>query len=619
MILIDANNIHKTFGGQSVLRGLSFAVERGEHVGLVGANGAGKTTLLKILTGQEMPDQGKVSIPGNITVGLLSQLPVYPAGTTGEDVIGPFEYETDFTRVCRGLRLDKMLLKGDMSKLSGGEQTRVNLARLLLKNTDLLLLDEPTNHLDLRICKWLEDYMASYKRTVVAVSHDRYFLDRFARRIVEIVDGKAEFYSGNYSFYVMEREARRIEKERLYEKEKREYDKVSAAAKQMHAWAGKNDKMHRRAFAMEKRAERILKTEKPKTNRTLKGEFTETGFFADDVYRIEHISKSFDGRKILDDITLSIRGGERVALLGDNGSGKTTLLKILLDELKPDEGRIWRGPSVKAGYLPQSVRFENMDRNLVDTLLYALDISPASARNRLAAYHFPGEKVFDPVGKLSGGERSRLKLCIITARDANLLLLDEPTNHLDIASREWVEEALDSYEQAMLFVSHDRYFIERFATRIWWLENGNIWDFHGDYGEFVRARENNATAQKKIPDRKREEPTGTDVKISPLQARRRLEQEALKLEREIEQIEIKLFEIGKRVNAAASDAEALMALLDEQAELERRRDELYKRLTANSEQQLTASRCPAVCERHPLRMGFSGEQGFTPMPPDLES
>lgn len=582
MILIDVNNVHKAFGGQSVLRGLSFSVERGEHVGLVGANGAGKTTLLKILTGSETPDTGSVSIPNGITVGLLSQLPVYPAGTKGADVIGAFEYETDFTKVCRGLRLDKTLLEGDMSKLSGGEQTRVNLARLLLKNTDLLLLDEPTNHLDLRVCEWLEDYMSHYKKTVLAVSHDRYFLDKFSKRIIEIADGKAEFYSGNYSFYVEEREARRLEKMRLYEKEKREYDKLSTAAQQMHTWAGKNAKLHRRAFAMEKRAARILKTEKPKTERGLKGEFGEADFFADDVYRVEHISKSFGGRKILDDITLSIRGGERVALLGDNGAGKTTLLKILLDELNPDSGRIWLGPSVKTGYLPQTVKFEKPERSLVDTLLYEIDVSPSTARNRLAAYHFTGDKVFDSVSALSGGERSRLRLCILTARDVNLLLLDEPTNHLDIASREWVESALDDYEQAMLFVSHDRYFIEQFATRVWWLENGKIWDFRGDYNAFARARSTENQKVQTVPPR----PVVQRIQNeSPLQQKRRLEQTALKLEKEIERVEIELFEVGEKISAASSDANALLSLLDEQSELEKLRDELYDKLSENTEEE----------------------------------
>ncbi|MCL2081341.1 MAG: ABC-F family ATP-binding cassette domain-containing protein [Oscillospiraceae bacterium] len=583
MILIDANNVHKGFGGQSVLRGLSFAVERGEHVGLVGSNGAGKTTLLRILTGEEIPDEGSVSVPDNITVGLLSQLPVYPAGTKGGDVIGPFEYETDFSRVCRGLRLDRLLLEGDMSRLSGGEQTRVNLARLLLRRSDLLLLDEPTNHLDLRACKWLEDYLSGYKRTVVAVSHDRYFLDRFARRIIEITDGKAEFYSGNYSFYAEEREARRIERERRYEKEKREHDRLAAAAKQMHAWAGKNEKLHKRAFAMEKRAERILKTERPKTGRGLKGEFSETGFFADDVYRVIDIFKAYGGRRILDGITLNIRGGERVALLGDNGTGKTTLLRIMLEEIRPDGGSVWRGPSVKVGYLPQTVTFENKERNLVDTLLYELDVSPAEARNRLAAYHFTGEKVFDSVGKLSGGERSRLRLCILTARNVNLLMLDEPTNHLDIASREWVEAALDGYEQAMLFVSHDRYFIERFATRIWWLEDGKIWDFQGNYGAFVSAREAGALAPS--PRARKEKSAAradTGIKMSPLGMRRRLEQEAAMLERKIEGVEKELFDVGERIAEAASDADALVALLEEQAALEKQRDGLYVLLTGLS-------------------------------------
>ncbi|GHU91160.1 putative ABC transporter ATP-binding protein YdiF [Clostridia bacterium] len=590
MIHIDVENIHKSFGGQSVLNGLSFQVQAGEHIGLVGPNGAGKTTLLKILTGELLPDKIQfdyhVSLPKNLRVGLVSQLPEYERGTLVIDVLrraydafaGADAYldslEVDIRRMAGGLMLTQ-LLNSDMNTLSGGEKTRVNLARLLLEQPDLLLLDEPTNHLDLRACEWLEEHLSGFRGTVLAVSHDRWFLDRFARRTIEIDGGVAESYPGNYSFYSQERENRRLEKQRIYEKERDAYAKLSAAALQMREWAGKNAKLHRRAENMEKRAARILTTQRPKTKRIMRSEFSALDFRADDIFRIQKLTKLYGERKILDGVSLNMRNGERVALLGDNGAGKSTLIKIVAGELIADGGTVWQGPAVKWGYLPQEVIFDHPERGLVDTLLYEIKgITPASARDRLAAFQFTGEKVFDPVSALSGGERSRLRLCILMSRGVNLLMLDEPTNHLDIDARAWVENALGDFDQAILFVSHDRYFIEQFATRIWWLENGEIWDYEGNYPNFreaLRARERGANPEK---SEKIDKPKPKSS-ASPLSLQRKREQAAARLERDIEKVETELQALEPKIAENPSDFAALCELLTAQEKLQIERDELY--------------------------------------------
>ncbi|MCL2084280.1 MAG: ABC-F family ATP-binding cassette domain-containing protein [Oscillospiraceae bacterium] len=620
MIHIDLRDVHKSFGGQSVLRGLSFSVTAGEHIGIVGPNGAGKTTLLRLLTGAETPDSGAVSIPGGLRVGLLGQLPSHPEGVTALDVLrqafarfteaeaelrrmeagmssarpgdqlvrrygelahryevmGGFETEVELARVCSGLGFTQDFQRRHMSKLSGGEQTRVNLARLLLERTDILLLDEPTNHLDLRACEWLEEYLGTFKGTVLAVSHDRRFLDAAARRVIEIDGGKAEFYSGNYSFYAAEREARRLEALRRYEKETEAYEKLASAARQMHAWAGQNAKLHRRAFAMEKRAERIRTASKPVSAKTMRSGFGESEFKADDIFRLQGLSKSFGDNVIFDDLTLSMRKGERIALLGSNGAGKTTLLTILAGSLEADSGRVWRAPSLKAGYLPQKVTFARPDRSLLDTMLYELDISPAEARGRLAAFLFTGDKVFDHVGALSGGELSRLTLCILMARSVSLLLLDEPTNHLDIGAREWMEGALEEYSQAMLFVSHDRYFVERFADRVWWLENGVLRDFPGGYAGF-RAAFDGGAAQKPAQSRETVKPPKPAGKMSPSAMRRGLEQALARLETDIGRVESRLNEADAEISREASNYESLCALLETREALNAEREALYER------------------------------------------
>ena len=536
MIDIDVKNLKKSFEvGHDVLSDLSFEINAGEHVGILGANGCGKTTLFKLLTGEYTPDEGSISIHKGRRIGLISQIPVYPAGWTTEDVLreaharlrdmaarlreleelmaadssralldeydrlsddfrrlGGYDMDRERSRVAAGLDIPPEMREREFDKLSGGEKTRVNLARLILEDTDILLLDEPTNHLDLRATEWLEDYITHFRGTVLAISHDRYFLDTVAQRCIEIVDGRAEFYSGNYSFYAVERQRRFEEQLRKYEKDQAKIEQLQKAAAQMHLWAFMgNDKLHKRAFSMEKRIERLSQTEKPREARKLHALFRESAFRADEVLVAENLSKGFGGRVLFSGVEFKVTGGERIAVIGDNGTGKSTLVKLIVGEEEPDSGYVRRGPAVRMAYLPQIVRFRDPALSAADTVIDECHCTMQDARDSLGAFGFTGEDALKAVGTLSGGEQSRLRLCILMRSDVNLLILDEPTNHLDIPSREWMEDALSSYGEALLFVSHDRYFIEKFATRIWCFEDGKVTDFRGGFAEFreYRARQ----------------------------------------------------------------------------------------------------------------------------------
>ena len=538
MIDIQVEGLIKSFEiGKNVLDGVTFQIDQGERVGLLGRNGAGKSTLFRILTGELEPDEGQAIIASGRRVGLISQIPVYPAGYTVEDVLrsafarlqklgeemesltermaagendpallrrydtlsARFEafggYDTDVAvdKVANGLSISREMRERLFDALSGGEKTRVNLGRLILEDTDILLLDEPTNHLDLHATEWLEDYIARFRGTVLTISHDRYFLDRVVTRVIEIEDGRPNFYSGNYSFYAVEKERRYQERMKQYEKEQAKIRQLEKAADQLRLWAFQGmDKTYRRAISMEKRIERMRTTAKPTKAKKMDARFSSAEFHGDEVLALKGLSKGFDGRTLFDGITLRMEGGERIGLIGDNGTGKSTLLKMIVGEEAPDAGRIRQGPQVRAAYLPQIVHFDHPDWSILDNMLAAKrGLSPQSARNRLAAYDFCGEDVFKPVSVLSGGEQSRLRLCMLMDDEINLLILDEPTNHLDIASREWIEEAVEAYDGALLFVSHDRYFINRFATRIWEAADGTITDYPMGFTQYreLKARE----------------------------------------------------------------------------------------------------------------------------------
>ena len=620
MVDISVKNLVKFFViGENLLDGLTFEIQEGERVAILGRNGCGKTTLLKILTGEMDYDDGEVYVNPNKRLGLISQIPHFPEGFLVEDVFhsafadlwkirrrmeaiekqmqsgsngellreydrltaafqagGGYETDVETDKICNGLGITRQQRQQEFDSLSGGEKTRVNLARLLLEKTDILLLDEPTNHLDLRSVEWLESYVNIFKGTVVVISHDRYFIDRVAQRVIEITDGHAEFYSGNYSFYMDEKQARFDLQMKQYEQEQAKLKQLGFTVERMKGWGINNRTLYRRAMSIQHRMERIRKTEKPKKERTMKASFGEKDFSGDVVFKIKGLSKAFGEHVLFSDVNLNVEGGERIALLGDNGSGKTTFLSCLLGD-ESCQGKIQFGPTVKVGYLPQILHFDHPERSLYDTMLYEKNCTPQTARDRLGAFLFQGEDVFKTVGNLSGGEQSRLRLCMLMDEKINLLILDEPTNHLDIASREWVEAAIEEFEGTLLFVSHDRYFIEKFAERIWLLQDGMIRDFPCGYQKYRSILEHEAAARAEVPAApkpKKEKPKG-----GTKDAEKRLRA----LEREIEKQEQSIASLDKRIEEAASDYQELTRLLGEKEEQEAALMELMEQWEQMSE------------------------------------
>ena len=605
MVDIQVKNLTKFFViGENLLESLSFEIQEGECVAILGRNGCGKTTLFNILTGQMDYDDGEVYVNPNKKTGLISQIPKFPMGFTVEDVLrsaysdimrvkqkmellecemangatedqlqeydnltnrfqsgGGYDMDVEVDKICNGLGIPAEMRRQEFTSLSGGEKTRVNLARLLLEKTDILLLDEPTNHLDLSSVEWLEGYINAFKGTVLAISHDRYFIDQVADRVIEISEGHAEFYSGNYSFYMDEKQARFDLQMKQYEQEQAKLKQLGYTVERMKGWGINNRTLYRRAMSIQHRMERIKKTEKPKTEKTMRATFGEKDFSGDVVFKMKNVSKSFGERTLFSDVNLNVEGGERIALLGDNGTGKSTFIKCLLGE-EGCEGKIQFGPTVKWGYLPQIIHFSHPERTLYDTMLYEKNCTPQTARDRLGAFLFQGEDVFKQVGNLSGGEQSRLRLCMLMDEKINLLILDEPTNHLDIASREWIEAAIEEFEGVLLFVSHDRYFIEKFAERIWLLEDNTIRDFPCGYAKYRSILDHEKAAKPVVvntPKPKKEKPKGGTKEQDKLIRR---------LEREIEKHEQIVAEFDTKIEAASSDYQELTRLLSEKEDAE---------------------------------------------------
>ena len=632
MIEIQVNNLVKSFEvGHNVLDGVTFQIDQGQRVGLLGKNGAGKSTLFKILIGELDCDEGTVTISPGHRMGLISQIPVYPEGYTVDDVLrsafgrlhaltaemeelagrmaagetdpailkrygslserfevfGGYDTDVAISKVANGLSISDDMRGRLFDQLSGGEKTRVNLGRLILEDTDILLLDEPTNHLDLHATEWLEAYIQKFRGTVVAISHDRYFLDRSVNRVIEIENGKAEFYSGNYSFYAVEKERRYQERMKQYEKEQAKIAQLEKAAEQLRVWAFMGmDKTYRRAISMEKRIERMRTTSKPTKARKMDARFSSAEFHGDEVLGIRNVSKSYGDKHLFEGISLKVEGGERIALIGDNGTGKSTLIKMIVGELYPDDGRIKTGPQVKEAYLPQIVRFDHPDWNLVENMMAAKKgLSAQSARNRLAAYDFRGEDVFKPVSVLSGGEQSRLRLCMLMDDEINFLILDEPTNHLDIDSREWIEEAVEAYDGTLLFVSHDRYFINRFATRIWELADGTITDYPCGFAQYrqMKAQEEAEKAAAPKPEKEREKPAAERPQRGN-KAQQAARRQLTICERDIARAEERIAALEADMEAAACDYEKLNELVGQKDAAQAELDALYERWEQLSEE-----------------------------------
>ena len=610
MVDISVKDLVKSFEvGSILLDGLTFDIHEGECVGIMGRNGCGKTTLFRLLTGELTPDSGEIVIASGKKLGLISQIPHYPAGYTVNDVLatafaplqalkrrmeelekqmteatpktvldeydrvssayhvgGGYEQDTQTDKICNGLGIPAAMREQAFDRLSGGEKTRVNLGRLLLEKTDILLLDEPTNHLDLRSVEWLEEYIKKFKGTVLTISHDRYFLDRVVERIIEISAGKAEFYSGNYTFYLQEKQERFNTQLKQYEQEQAKLKQLGFTLERIKGWGINNRVLYRRAMSIQHRMERIEKTDRPTKEKTLRARFGQKDFHGDEVLSVKNLGKRFGERTLFSGIDLQVAGGERIALLGDNGTGKTTFLRVLLGE-ETGEGKIRFGPSVKYGYLPQVIHFDHPERTLYDTMLYEKNCTPQVARDRLGAFLFSGEDVFKTVGTLSGGEQSRLRLCMLMDDKINLLILDEPTNHLDVASREWIECAIDDYEGTLIFVSHDRYFVEKFATRVWELENGTIRDFPCGYAKYRSIKEHEA--MQRVPEKKEKAPKPTRQMPD-----KELQKLVRRLEREIAAQEDAVAALDRALEAASSDYQKLVRLTAEREEAENKLEEL---------------------------------------------
>ena len=619
--MISVDGLAVEFGGTTLFSDISFVINEKDRIALMGKNGAGKSTLLKILAGVRQPTRGKVSAPKDCVVAYLPQHLMTEDGRTVFDEtaqafahlhemeaqidrlnkeletrtdyesdsymalieevsalsekfysIDATNYEEDVEKSLLGLGFTREDFQRQTSDFSGGWRMRIELAKLLLQKPDVLLLDEPTNHLDLRATEWLEAYLLHFRGTVLVISHDRYFLDRVVQRSIDFTSGQAEFYSGNYSFYVVERQRRFDEQLKKYEKDQAKLQQLTEAAAKLHLWAFMgNDKLHKRAFSIEKRMEKLETTERPTEARKLNVHFTAQEFRGDDVLTMSGLGKRYGERTLFHDLDLTVTGGEHIALIGDNGAGKTTFLRLVMNEETPDTGWVQRGPSVRTAYLPQIVRFAVPERSMLDTMLYECKCTPQEARDQLAAYGFCGEDVLKPVSALSGGELSRLRLCMLMRREINFLILDEPTNHLDIASREWIEDALSDYTQALLFVSHDRYFIEKFATRIWLLENGTITDYRGTYEEFraYRARQTALQQTAKAVERKKEPKPKPKRAPNTTRARERTE-------REIEKLEGQLAALDAESEANATDYQKLMEIDARKQALNAQLEALYE-------------------------------------------
>lgn len=585
-------------------------------MGIIGANGAGKTTLFKILTRELTYESGNVYITPDKRVGILEQLPVYELHLTVREVLwqafehleqmskkikeyeklmetstdktvlaeysallqgfefsGGYEMDVQYAKMTNGLNIPKEMQERPFMSLSGGEKTRVNLAKTMLLGTEILLLDEPTNHLDIASVEWFEDYLANFRGAAVIISHDRYFLDKTTNVTMEIENGVLRSHPAPYTEY-MDKKQQEIElQEAAKARQDKEIARLEFTIDRMKGWGLGNKKVMKRAFSMEKRLNRIERIDSVKKAHKIKGKFSGATRTGDEVFYIDNLSIGYDA-PLISDFTALVLRGERVAILGDNGCGKTTLLNTLQDVHKPLLGKIIDGAGLKIGILPQEIVFANAERTVLDTMLYETTMSVGESRNRLGAYGFRGDDVFKTVDVLSGGEKTRLKLCIFMHEEINTLFLDEPTNHLDILAREWLEDALYDYSETMLFVSHDRYFIDKFATRIWMVENGRVTDFLGGYDEYLAHNKRMAEvaqAQNRAQSSKKPKKEQKSNEYNDKRVKKQLGIQAQELEREISEIEL-------RIEENAADYEMLGGLMEKRELLENELLVIYSQL-----------------------------------------
>lgn len=536
MIEIELNKIKKNYGLKNILDGFSLELKTGERVALIGQNGSGKSTILKIIAKQESVDSGTINIRNGAKIGILNQIYenekedisvekflyksfeeilkvekklnklatqmstevnadklekiINEYGRMQErfSLMGGYEIQERFNKICSRFYINKELLKQSYNLLSGGEKTRVNLAKLLLTQPEILLLDEPTNHLDIHSLEFLEELILKYKGTVLIVSHDRYFLDKVINKTVLLENGKENIYYGNYSYFLKEDERRTLAQFENYKNQQKQIEKMKESILTLRKFgdlAG-NEMFFKRAKNIEKRLEKMEIIDRVDLNKkSLDLKFNIKKRSGNDVLKLENVEKKFDQKVIFKDANLTLNYGEKAALIGKNGSGKSTLIKMILGQDTNFQGELKLGTSIKIGYISQNIIFEDNEKTVLDYFLEWNNLSETEARSKLAKYGFRQENAFKRIGKLSGGEKVRIILMKLIQKDINFLILDEPTNHIDIDTREILEEALKEYKGTALFVSHDRFFINAIANRVLNIEDYKIKSYYGNYDDFT--------------------------------------------------------------------------------------------------------------------------------------
>lgn len=534
-MILSCSNIDKTFVNNHVIKNASFHIEDYEKAAIVGINGAGKSTLLKIIVGQLPADDGLVTFAKDKTFGYLAQhqnvdsnnsifdemltvkqevldleaairqteldmksaegevleqlLKKYTSMTHRFEAINGYAYKSEVTGILKGLGFQENEFDKRVATLSGGQKTRIALGKLLLQKPDLIILDEPTNHLDLNSIAWLETFLLNYKGAVMIVSHDRYFLDKIATKIIEIDNGVVSSFHGNYSDYATQKEHLRTEQLNAYLNQQREIKHQEEVIEKLRSF--NREKSIKRAESREKMLDKIERIEKPtETKADMKLKLTPHKTSGNDVIQVEGLSKSFDGHILFENVSFEIKRGEHVAIIGDNGTGKTTLLKIINELVPPDTGSIRLGSNVEIGYYDQEHHVLHMEKTLFEEISDDYPyLTNTEIRNTLAAFLFTGEDVFKKISSLSGGERGRVSLAKLMLSESNFLILDEPTNHLDITSKEILESAINSYEGTVLYVSHDRYFINKTASRILELTHKEFVNYIGNYDYYLEKKD----------------------------------------------------------------------------------------------------------------------------------
>ncbi|MBO6196670.1 MAG: ABC-F family ATP-binding cassette domain-containing protein [Butyrivibrio sp.] len=650
-MILSVHGLYKSFDGKDILRDASFHVENNEKVAIVGINGAGKTTLLKLILGELSPDDGDVTFAKDVTVGYLAQNQNIDTENTiyeefkevkrevweledsirnaeeqmkhlkGDELNALLErytkmneefqrksgyaWKSEVTGVARGLGFLEEEFDKKISTLSGGQKTRVALGKLLLQNPDLIILDEPTNHLDMNSIRWLENYLLNYKGAVIIVSHDRYFLDKIADKVIEVENCRVSSFTGNYSDYAIKKEQKRAIEWNAYIKQQAEIkhqEEVIAKLKSFN-----REKSIKRAESREKMLDKIEVLDKPvDVNDSMKITLKPNCESGGDVLTVEGLSKSFGNEKLFEGLDFEIKKGEHVAIIGDNGTGKTTLLKMINQAEPIDAGKITYGVKVHVGYYDQEHHVLHDEKTLFEEISDAYPtLNNTQIRNTLAAFLFTGDDVFKRIGDLSGGEKGRVSLAKLMLSDANFLILDEPTNHLDITSKEILESAISGYEGTVLYVSHDRYFINRTATRILDLTRGKLVGYIGNYDYYLEhvdermerlfgeknlsgpgfadsaykyedsaaAKEGESTDESKLS-------SGADdwKAQKEAQAKKRKQEAALKkCEEEIEKLEARNAEITELLSdpSIGTDLGKLRKLSDEQSDLQQNLQRLY--------------------------------------------